>query len=295
MTTDSHTIFVIGKNGQLAKALGQLMPNARFFGRPDIDLTQAKTLDTIPWHEAAAVINASAYTNVDEAETAAGRILAWQTNADGVHLLAQKAGALNIPLVHVSTDYVFDGTSGNYSEDNPLGPLNTYGQSKAAGEYAARTLQKHYIVRTQWLIGSGKNFVRTMYDLGHKGVHPAVVADQIGRLTFTDTLARAIVHLLEHQSPYGVYHVSNEGSVVSWADIAETIFLLANLNNHVTRITTADWHKQKPTSAPRPLQTDFNLSKIQSTGFTPPPWNDTLAEFVQKLEQANSQLHNPPL
>ena len=145
---------------------------------------------------ASAIINAAAYTNVDGAETTAGRATAWQVNATAVGELARLAARLGVPFVTVSSDYVFDGTVESHVEDEAYSPLGVYGQSKAAGELAAQAAPAHYIVRTSWVVGDGSNFVRTMASLAEKGVDPQVICDQHGRLTFADDLARGILHLL---------------------------------------------------------------------------------------------------
>ena len=123
--------------------------------------------------------------------------------------------------MHISSDYVFDGTATRpYREDDPVAPLGVYGQTKAAGDQIVATVPRHYIVRTSWVIGDGRNFVRTMLSLAARGIDPSVVNDQYGRLTFTSELARAIRHLIETRAPYGTYNVTGSGSVTSWADIA---------------------------------------------------------------------------
>src|SRR5690606_29757497 len=138
------------------------------------------------------ILNAAAYTNVDGAETPEGRIAAWKVNATGPAILTRIALKHNLTLLHISTEYVFDGTQEIHTEDEPFSPLSVYGTSKAAGDTAVGLLPQHYILRTSWVIGEGKNFVRTMLGLAQKGVSPTVVADQIGRLTFTSELVRAI-------------------------------------------------------------------------------------------------------
>src|SRR5690606_10315692 len=121
----------------------------------------------------------------------------------------------------------------------------------------------YYILRTSWVIGEGKNFVRTMLELGQKGINPSVVSDQVGRLTFTSELVRAIDHLLTSKSPFGTYNVSNDGEPTSWADITREIFSLASLPNTVTDTSTAEYYKDKENIAPRPLQSTLDLSKIK--------------------------------
>jgi dTDP-4-dehydrorhamnose reductase len=142
---------------------------------------------------------------------------------------------------------------------------------------------QHYIVRTGWLIGDGSNFVRTMMRLAAQGASPAVVDDQIGRLTFTDTLAGGVAHLLETEAPYGTYNLSNEGKPASWADVARAVYRLAGRSElQVQGISSDKYFESKPDAAPRPLQSTLDLTKIESTGFTPPDWRETLAAYVTR-------------
>ena len=134
-------------------------------------------------------------------------------------------------LIHISSDYVFDGTREPHMEDEAFSPLSVYGASKAAGDLLVEQLEKHYLLRTTWVIGEGKNFVRTMLGLAEKGIEPTVVADQIGRLTFTSELVRAIDHLLVNQAVFGTYNVTNDGPLASWAEITRKIFALASYDN----------------------------------------------------------------
>ena len=126
--------------------------------------------------------------------------------------------------MHYSSDYVFDGTAADHTEDEPLSPLGVYAQTKAAGDLAVATAPRHYLVRTSWVIGDGNNFVRTMQSLAEKGVSPSVVDDQVGRLTFTAELARATRHLVDTGAAYGTYNVTNGGPAMSWADLAQAVF-----------------------------------------------------------------------
>src|SRR5690606_38166811 len=130
--------------------------------------------------------------------------------------LAKLAAQFRFTLVHVSSDYVFDGTRESHTEDEPFSPINAYGQSKAAGDTAVMTIPKYYIVRTTWVVGEGNNFVRTMQSLAEKGIKPSVVNDQIGRLSFTEDIAAAIKHLVETGAEYGTYNVTNDGDAMSW-------------------------------------------------------------------------------
>ncbi len=278
-----NNILIIGKGGQLANTLQKSLPNATFVGLPELDLSEPQQLEQVDWKNFSVAINATAYTNVDEAETAEGRRLAWQLNAAAVAEMTKLSQRFGTTLVHISTDYVFDGTKSPHKEDEPICPLNVYGQSKAAGEYALGVWEKHYLLRTEWLIGDGKNFVNTMLALGKKEVDPKVVSDQTGRLTFTHTLTQAILHLLHTNSPFGTYHVSNAGPVASWAEMADRIFKLANLKSKVIPISTSEYFKDKPQAAQRPLRSEFDLSKLESTGFHPTDWQDELENYTESL------------
>lgn len=275
-------IFIVGANGQLGSALRNQYPGAKFADIDELDITDKNSVESFDWSGIKYILNAAAYTNVDGAETAEGRVLAWAVNADAVANLVAVAAQYEMTLVHVSTDYVFDGTQDVHDEDEAFAPLSVYGASKAAGDLAVSLAPRFYILRTSWVIGEGKNFVRTMLELGKKGVNPTVVSDQIGRLTFTSELVRAIDHLLVNKAAYGTYNLSNEGKPASWADITRKIFELANLNSTVTNTSTKDYYAGKEGIAPRPLQSTLNLAKIQDTGFVSRDWVEDLKEYVQK-------------
>src|SRR5205823_5748771 len=138
--------------------------------------------------------------------------------------LARISTQHNLTIVHVSTDYVFDGTQTPHLETEPFAPLGVYAQSKAAGDIAVSTTVKHYILRISWLIGDGSNFVRAMMSLAAKNISPKVVNDQVGRLTFTNTLVDAIEHLLQTKAAFGTYNLSQDGEPASWAAITREIF-----------------------------------------------------------------------
>ena len=275
-------IFIVCANGQLGTALKQKYPNASSADIEQLDITDKESVESFDWSHTKIILNAAAYTNVDGAETDEGRVAARKVNAEAVGYLAAVAMSHDMTLVHVSTDYVFDGTKTPHHEDEPFSPLNQYGQTKAAGDKVASSVPKHYILRTSWVIGEGKNFVRTMLELGQKGINPSVVADQIGRLTFTTELVRAIDHLLTNNCSYGTYNVSNSGEPASWAYITREIFKLAGYTNTVTDITTAEYYKDKPGIADRPLHSELDLAKIQSVGFTPKDWHDDLKNYIEK-------------
>ncbi|CUR55435.1 dTDP-4-keto-L-rhamnose reductase and dTDP-4-keto-6-deoxyglucose-3,5-epimerase [metagenome] len=274
--------LIVGREGQLARALSAAHPEATVAGRSELDVTDPGAVAAWPWADYDVVLNASAYTAVDEAETAHGRPAAWALNATAVGHLAAAAREHGLTLVHFSTDYVFDGAVALHTETEPVSPLGVYGQSKAAGELAATGAPRHYVLRTSWLIGDGPNFVRTMVDLAGRGVAPAVVDDQVGRLTFTDELVRATNHLLDTRAAYGVYHVTNGGEPQSWHVIAQTVFKLAGGDAwSVTPVSTEEYAAGRPL-APRPRHSTLSLDKLEATGFVPVDGLDALTRYVRR-------------
>lgn len=281
-------ILVTGANGQLGRALKNEFPDAEFVDRSSFDISNPDTWGERHWKDYQAIINAAAYTAVDLAETPDGRIDAWKANASAVQNLAKLAIENDITLVHVSSDYVFDGSIEIHDEDESFSPINVYGQSKAAGDIAAMNAPKHYIARSTWVVGDGKNFISIMKDLAEKGAKPTVVGDQVGRLTFTEDLAKALRHLLESSAPYGTYNITNDGQPTTWATIAKKTFELTGHNpEDVIPVTTEEYFAEKKAKgdpiAPRPLQSTLNIAKIQSTGFTPRRWEDGLKDYFEKL------------
>lgn len=228
------------------------------------------------------ILNAAAYTAVDTAETSEGRTAAWKVNATAVGYLSAAAAKNDIVLVHISTDYVFDGTQSPHSETEDFSPISVYGSSKAAGDLLVAQISKHYIIRTSWVIGEGNNFVRTMLALAKKGLNPTVVSDQIGRLTFTSELVRAIDHLLTISAAFGSYNLSGDGQPESWANIARNIYQLAGLKNTITDSSTVEYYAGKTNIAPRPLQSTLDLEKIKSTGFITTDWKVDLKKYLDK-------------
>ena len=279
---DESRILIVGAQGQLGKALSLHYPKAIQVDRDELDITNHQSVHNFNWSSVDIILNAAAYTNVDGAESAEGRILAWQINAQAVSYLAQAAFQHNLTLVHISSEYVFDGARSPHTENEPYSPLGVYAQTKAAGDIVVGTLPHYYILRTSWVIGDGKNFVRTMMSLADRDISPSVVDDQIGRLTFTPTLVDAIDHLLTTKQPFGTYNVSNDGEPASWAEITRAIFATMNRTDlTVTGVSTAEYFKDKPETSPRPLQSAMDLSKIKATGLTLRNWQDDLASYVK--------------
>ncbi|MDF9810753.1 dTDP-4-dehydrorhamnose reductase [Aurantimicrobium minutum] len=275
-------VLVLGANGQLGKALRVEFPRATFYGREECDLALIEQVRELPIDQFDVVINAAAYTAVDAAETTEGAALAKAVNDSAVRALSVAVTEAGVLLIHVSTDYVFDGTKKSpYLETDVFNPLGVYAETKAQGDLAVMTVPRHYLLRTSWVVGEGNNFVRTMASLAERGIKPSVVNDQIGRLTFTSDLAAAISHLIEFKSPYGTYNLSNEGTASSWADIAAKVYELTGNNpEDITGVSTAEYYAGKEGIAPRPLWSMLDLSKIEATGFIPESWEVRLREYL---------------
>ena len=290
--------LVTGCNGQLGRAVRALAEErgvAKDFDFCDIDTFDMSDPDAYAqydWSLYGTVINCGAYTAVDKAETPEGRVAAWKANAAGPALLARTCAGHGITLVHVSSDYVFDGTAGVHTEDEPLSPLSVYGQTKAAGDIAVAGCPRHYIMRSSWVIGEGHNFVKTMKGLSDRVADPedkldkvTVVDDQLGRLTFTRDMAGAIFHVLGTRAPYGTYDCTGSGAVRSWADIARAVFEAANGNGEkVVPVSTADYYAgAEGPVAPRPVHSALDLAKLESVGFHMPDWEEELGEYLKTL------------
>lgn len=278
---NNKAVFITGANGQLGRALQRVFSNATALSRQDLDITNKTAVDSFDWQHGSIIINAAAWTNVDGAETEEGRVASWKVNASAVSNLTRVCRKYDMTMVHISSDYVFDGTKKRHTEDEPLSPLSVYGQSKAAGDLLVEQLDNFYLLRSTWVIGEGKNFVRTMLGLAEKNISPTVVNDQIGRLTFTSELVRIIDHLLSTKAPFGTYNATNDGPLASWADITRKIFELSNHKDLiVSNTTTAEYFANKPGVAPRPLNSDMSLDKLHSTGFQSRNWEEDLRQYI---------------
>ena len=288
--------LVTGCNGQLGRAVRALAEErglTAWFDFCDIDtfdMSDPGAYAQYDWPLYGTVINCGAYTAVDRAETPEGRVAAWRANATGPALLVRTCAEHGITLVHVSSDYVFDGTAEVHAEDEPFSPLSVYGQSKAAGDLAVAGCPRHYVVRSSWVIGEGRNFVGTMKGLSDRVADPqdslervTVVDDQCGRLTFTRDMAEGILWLLGYRegdvepsspAPHGVYNLTGSGPVESWAQIAARVFDLANGNgDRVAPVSTAEYYASaEGPIAPRPAHSALDLAKIGETGFEPADW-----------------------
>ncbi|AFZ32611.1 dTDP-4-dehydrorhamnose reductase [Gloeocapsa sp. PCC 7428] len=285
------SILLIGNTGQLGQQLQRYLAqivDVTAVGRPTIDLTQPDSLrQIIRKVQPQIIINAAAYTAVDKAETEPE--VASAINAIAPGILAAEAQQLHSHLIHISTDYVFDGCQSHpYQETDATNPLGVYGRSKLAGEQAIQdNCDRYIILRTAWVYGShGNNFVKTMLRLGADREEIRVVADQIGSPTWTGDITRAIAQLLEiNPIPTGIYHYTNSG-VASWYDFAVAIFEEAQKLSfplkiqRVIPITTPEY----PTLAQRPAYSVLACGKITKVLGTPSPhWRQGLRKMLAEL------------
>ena len=280
------TTVIVGANGQLGRALQREFPDAVALDRAALDVTDAAAVRDYGWDGVDVVLNAAAWTAVDAAEDPANLEAVRAVNVDAVGHLARAVRTSGATLVHISSEYVFDGTHhGPIPEDAPPNPLSVYGQSKADGDVQAAQATQHYLVRATWVVGDGGNFVRTMAGLADRGISPTVVDDQVGRLTFTADLAAGIAHLLRTKAPYGTYNLTNSGEPASWADVAAAVFTARGRSaDDVGRTSTAKYFADKPQAAVRPLNSVLDLSKITSTGYRPRDWRPALTEYLDTLD-----------
>lgn len=289
-------ILVCGASGQVGL---ELVGRAGAYGlealgvtREQLDITDShRVADLVDQYRPGLIINAAAYTHVDNAEKQSEQ--AYAVNRDGVANLAEAARLADIPLVHISTDYVFSGEADKpYRETDPVAPTGIYGASKLAGEVAIQAaLVRHVIVRTSWVYGvHGNNFVKTMLRLGQQRDALSVVADQFGCPTQAGSLAKALLQLAQRYAhegtlAWGLYHYSGTPHC-SWFDFAEEIFRQAAIKGLLTKtpqvsaITTA----QYPTPARRPAWSVLACTKFeQAFGIAPSDWHDDLGEVLDVL------------
>jgi dTDP-4-dehydrorhamnose reductase len=279
------TAVIVGAGGQLGRALRRRFPEAVALDRAALDVSDAAAVRDHDWAGVDVVLNAAAFTAVDAAEDPANLAAVRRVNVDAVAHLAEAAQRHGFTLVHVSSEYVFDGRHpGPIPEDLPPSPLSVYGRSKADGDRAAEGADRHYVLRTTWLVGEGGNFVRTMASLAQRGVRPSVVDDQIGRPTFTTDLADAVAHLLATGAPFGTYNVTCAGEPASWAEVAAAVFeACGRAPGDVTPVSTAEYVADRPQAAARPRNSVLDLSKITATGFRPREWRSALIDYLDGL------------
>ena len=281
-------IVVLGKSGQVAMALQRLSDptiDILALGRTDLDLAKTEDIHSaISHHKPAAIINAAAYTAVDNAETDVESATA--LNEHAVRRLGQTADALEIPIVHISTDYVFDGTGESpWGPEDSTGPLGVYGQTKLAGERAlAEVCRSFAILRTSWVYSPyGANFVKTMLRLGRDRSELNIVGDQVGGPTSAQDIANATLTmakaLIETPNKTGVWHFSGRDDC-SWADFATEIFDQCNIGCTVHPIPSSEY----PTPAKRPLNSRLDCATtLRDFGIDRPSWKQSLAIVLNEL------------
>lgn len=281
-------VLVFGRTGQVACELARCLPGAIFLGRDDADLTDPDACAArIAGAEVDAVINAAAYTAVDRAET--DLATAEAVNAAAPAAMARAAAARGLPFVHVSTDYVFDGSgTAPRAPDAPTGPLGVYGSTKLAGEAGVRAAGgPHAILRTSWVFSAhGANFVKTMLRLGAGRESLSIVADQVGGPTPAAAIAEALVRMAQGLAAdpglSGTYHFSGAPDV-SWAGFAREIFARASLACAVTEIPTSAY----PTPARRPLNSRLDCAALETAfGIGRPDWRAGLDAVLRELGAA---------
>lgn len=283
------TILVTGGSGQVGSGLRQLADHFGVElatpGRDSLDLmSPASIAAAVAARDWSAIINCAAYTAVDCAESEPDA--AYAVNAIAPGLLGEAAAARRIRLLHVSTDYVFDGAKPTpYVEDDPVAPLGVYGASKEAGERAVRAADDdHVILRTAWVISPwGHNFVKTMLRLAAERPALRVVADQIGCPTSAVDIAEALLTMATKGGPAGTFHFVNRGDA-SWHTLAEAVIARAGLSTPVEAIATADY----PTPARRPANSRLATGRIaRDYGIRPRPWQDALDEIISALLESD--------
>ncbi len=288
-------LLVIGRSGQVAQALGAFDGEGRqqiiTLGRPEIDLTVPETVHNgIRVNQPDVVINAGAYTAVDQAETE--RDSAFAINDLGAGVVAEACTHFDVPLIHISTDYVFDGSKKMpYREADPVAPLGVYGQSKYAGEQRVRTLCPHHVIlRTAWVFSPyGKNFVKTMLQLARNRDEVSVVNDQVGSPTYAPHLAGAIIevscqiHSDGDGAPWGTYHAAGSGEA-SWFDVAQKTFAVSETLGGVTAEVISIPSSDYPTPAKRPANSRLDCENLkQNFAITMANWERGVEDCVRHL------------
>ena len=280
-------ILITGANGMLASSVRKRLANGNELictDVADLDITdleavKKKVAEIKPEY----IINCAAYTAVDKAED--NYDIADKINGDGPKNLAIAAKNEDATLIHISTDYVFNGeldVSKAYSEDDEVGPVTVYGKTKLHGEEGVKeNTDKYYIFRTAWLYGDGNNFVRTMLKLGKTKDELNVVADQHGSPTYAEDLANIIAEAIEKKIPYGIYHTTNQ-EFTTWYDFTKKIFELANISCKVNPVSTEKYIElMNIKQAKRPFNSQLSKEKILAQGISIPNWEDGLKRYLK--------------
>lgn len=274
--TDIQEIY----SGIQDKSAVTLMPYVQ------LDITDKNAVEKVITKEKPdVVIHCAAWTAVDAAEDEENQPKVRAINVDGTQNIADVCKKIDAKMIYISTDYVFNGQGIEpWTPDcKDYAPLNVYGQTKLDGELAvANTLDKYFIVRIAWVFGkNGKNFIKTMINVGKTHDEVRVVNDQIGTPTYTFDLARLLVDMIETEK-YGYYHATNEGGYISWYDFTKEIYKAAGMSTKVTPVTSAEYGLSK---AARPFNSRLDKSKLVDAGFKPlPTWQDAVARYVKELK-----------
>ena len=285
-------VLVTGANGQLGhdvvnelRKRGHTAITTDIAGEMDyvLDITKKDVIDAIKQIEPDAIIHCAAWTAVDAAEDEENKEKVFAINVTGTKNLVEAAEYLDCKFLYLSTDYVFDGQGEEpwKPDDKSYAPLCYYGETKLQGEKAVRELDKYFIVRIAWVFGlNGKNFIKTMIDVGKTHDEVRVVNDQIGTPTYTFDLARLLVDMIETEK-YGYYHATNEGGFISWYDFCVEIYKQIGLSTKVTPVTTLEYGLSK---AKRPFNSRLDKTKLSDNGFKRlPEWKDALKRYLIEI------------
>lgn len=269
------------------EAIGtDILPESDFNSYIQLDITDEKAVrEAITKINPDAVIHCAAWTAVDDAEDEENKQKVYAINVLGTKYIAEACKEADCKMVYISTDYVFDGqgTKPWQPDCKDYNPLNYYGQTKLEGELAvSKILEKYFIVRIAWVFGlNGKNFIKTMINVGKAHDEVRVVNDQIGTPTYTFDLARLLVDMCETEK-YGYYHATNEGGYISWYDFCCEIYRQYGLKTKIIPVTTAEYGLSK---AKRPYNSRLDKSKLREAGFTPlPTWQDAVRRYLEEAK-----------
>ena len=274
-------ILITGANGMLAKSVKERLKKGNELICTDVselDITNKdQVLEFVQDLKPEYIINCAAYTAVDKAEEVYD--LADKINGDGPANLALASKLIDATLVHISTDYVFNGdldVSKSYVEDDAVGPVTVYGKTKLHGEQGVKdNTDKYYIFRTAWLYGDGNNFVRTMLNLAKNHDEVSVVSDQHGSPTYAEDLADIIGQAIEKKIPYGLYHATNQG-FTTWYEFTKKIYELSDITTKVKPVASEEFVRP----AKRPKNSQLDKTKLLSQGITIPSWEDGLQRYL---------------
>ena len=287
-------VLVTGVNGQLGHDVANELA-CRGHDAVGVDIAEMDITDRVAVERVMgevkpdAVVHCAAWTAVDAAEDEENISKVYAINVDGTKYIADECKKLNCKMIYISTDYVFGGGGPKpwAADCKAYNPLSVYGKTKLEGELAvAKALEKYFIVRIAWVFGAnGKNFVKTMLNVGKKFDTVRVVNDQIGTPTYTFDLARLLVDMLESEK-YGYYHATNEGGYISWYDFTKEIYRQAGSQTKVIPVSTAEYGLSK---AQRPFNSRLDKSKLSDNGFQPlPSWQDALARYLKEINHGTN-------